>query len=310
VSGYCGGWVDGVLMRGTDVWMAFPRAFLVLLVAGLLRPSTPLLVILLGSPAGCRRRAWCAPRSARCATAATWKAARALASGAPRILVRHVLPNVAAPVIVSATLIVGQTILAESALSFLGLGVQIPMPSWGLMVDEGRKVFPEIWWVVGVPRSRDHADVWSATTSWAMRCATRSIRAGRAAAADGCHDPSHDAAPRGARSARRLRHARRRLTADDGIAFAIEPGATLALVGESGCGKSLTALALLRLLRRAATSRAARSSSKARISWHKIRKPCAACAAAIWRWCFQEPASSLNPVSVAAISWPRRFAPM
>jgi peptide/nickel transport system permease protein len=151
VSGYCGGWVDGVLMRGTDVWMAFPRAFLVLLVAGLLRPSTPLLVVLLGITGWMSTARLVRAQVGALRHGGYVEAARALGFGAPRILVRHVLPNVAAPVIVSATLIVGQTILAESALSFLGLGVQIPMPSWGLMVDEGRKVFPEIWWVSVFP---------------------------------------------------------------------------------------------------------------------------------------------------------------
>jgi len=62
-----------------------------------------------------------------------------------------VLPNVAAPILVSATLMVGQTILAESALSFLGIGVQVPTPSWGQMIDDGRRVFPEVWWVSVFP---------------------------------------------------------------------------------------------------------------------------------------------------------------
>jgi peptide/nickel transport system permease protein len=79
------------------------------------------------------------------------QAAHALGLPPWRVLGAHVLPNAAAPLVVSATAMVGQTILIENALSFLGLGVPVPTPSWGAMVDEGRKVFPGVWWVSLVP---------------------------------------------------------------------------------------------------------------------------------------------------------------
>jgi peptide/nickel transport system permease protein len=79
------------------------------------------------------------------------RAAVALGLPARRILWRHVLPNVLAPVFVSATLLVGQTILTESMLSYLGLGVQTPTPSWGTMIREGQAVFPGVWWLSAFP---------------------------------------------------------------------------------------------------------------------------------------------------------------
>jgi len=151
VGGYCGGVVDGVLMRATDFWMAFPRLFLVLLVAGLLRPSTALLIVLLALTGWMSTARLVRAQVASLRHGGWVEASRALGFGTGRILLRHVLPNVAAPVLVSATLMLGQTILAESALSFLGLGVQVPSPSWGSMVEEGRKVFPEVWWVSVFP---------------------------------------------------------------------------------------------------------------------------------------------------------------
>jgi peptide/nickel transport system permease protein len=147
VAGYVGGRTDGLLMRGVDVLLAFPRLFLVLLLAGLLRPSAELVVVALGLT-GWMTTARLVRTQVRALRGGGWvEAARALGLPTRRILHRHVLPNVAAPILVSATLMVGQTILAESALSFLGIGVQVPTPSWGQMIDDGRKVFPEVWWV-------------------------------------------------------------------------------------------------------------------------------------------------------------------
>jgi peptide/nickel transport system permease protein len=147
VAGFRGGRVDGLLMRGVDVWMAFPRLFLVLLLAALLRPSAGLTILVLGLTGwmSTARLVRAQVRSVRHGSFV--EAARALGMPGWRIARRHVLPHVLAPVLVSATLMLGQTILAESALSFLGLGVQMPTPSWGQMVDEGRRVFPQVWWV-------------------------------------------------------------------------------------------------------------------------------------------------------------------
>jgi peptide/nickel transport system permease protein len=147
LAGYRGGRVDGVLMRGVDLLLAFPRLFLVLLVAALVHPSAGLTIVVLGLTGwmSTARLVRAQVRSVRHGTFV--EAARALGLPDWRIVRQHVLPQVTAPVLVSATIMLGQTILAESALSFLGLGVQVPTPSWGQMVDEGRRVFPAVWWV-------------------------------------------------------------------------------------------------------------------------------------------------------------------
>lgn len=151
VAGYAGGRVDDVLMRGVDLLIAFPRLFLLLLVIGLLRPSIALVVAVLALT-GWMATARLVRAQVQALRGATWvQAAQALGLPARRVVWRHVLPNVSAPILVSATLMVGHTVLAESALSFLGLGVQVPTPSWGLMIDEGRRVFPRVWWVSAFP---------------------------------------------------------------------------------------------------------------------------------------------------------------
>jgi peptide/nickel transport system permease protein len=151
VAGYAGRWTDTILMRGIDLLIAFPRLFLVLLVISVSRPSIWLVIVVLSLTG------WMA--TARLVRAEVLslrerdyvQAARALGMPVRRILWRHVLPNALAPVLVSATLMVGNVILAESVLSFLGLGVQVPTPSWGAMIDEGRMVFPGVWWLATFP---------------------------------------------------------------------------------------------------------------------------------------------------------------
>lgn len=151
VAGARGGRLDSVLMRGVDLLLAIPRTYFVLLVVGILRPSLPLLVIVL-SATGWMPTARLVRAAVRGIAAGPYvEAARALGLPPARVLWRHILPNAAAPLVVSATAMIGQTILIENALSFLGLGVPVPTPSWGAMVEEGRKVFPEVWWVSAGP---------------------------------------------------------------------------------------------------------------------------------------------------------------
>jgi len=151
LAGFVGGGVDAVLMRGVDAVMAFPRLFLVLLVVGWLRPSIGLTILVLALT-GWMHTARLVRAEVRAVRGATYvRAAEVLGLPLRSILVRHVLPNALAPVLVSASAMVGQTILAESALSFLGLGVPLPTPSWGAMVDEGRRAFPNAWWVSVFP---------------------------------------------------------------------------------------------------------------------------------------------------------------
>ncbi|MDQ3389030.1 MAG: ABC transporter permease [Gemmatimonadota bacterium] len=151
LSGYYGGVVDGVLMRITDMMLAFPRLVLLIVVIALFEPSIWLVVIVLGLTGwmGTARIVRGEVLSLR--EREFVQAARALGMGDVRIILRHVIPNTLAPVIVSATLGIGLTILTEASLSFLGLGVQPPTASWGNMVSDGRDALISAWWIATFP---------------------------------------------------------------------------------------------------------------------------------------------------------------
>lgn len=145
IAGYAGGWTDRVLMRLTDVMLSIPALPLVLVVAGMIRPTPPLLVLLIAgliwTPSARLVRAQV--RSLKAADFVA--AARALGAGPVRIVVRHVLPNAAGAIAVSGTVAVGGAILLESALSFLGFGIQPPTPSWGNLLNKSEP------WLVSAP---------------------------------------------------------------------------------------------------------------------------------------------------------------
>lgn len=151
VAGYAGGWSDALLMRIVDMFLSFPRLVLVITVAALFDPSISLLTITLGLTG------WMGvSRVVRGQVLAVKElpyiqAARALGFGSGRIVGRHVLPNVLTPVIVAATLGIGNTILAEAALSYLGLGVQPPTASWGTIIESGKSVMIDAWWITTFP---------------------------------------------------------------------------------------------------------------------------------------------------------------
>ena len=150
-AGYLGGWVDGAAMRAVDLLLSFPRLVLLITVVALFEPSIALVTVVLGLTGwmGTSRVVRGEVLSVR--EEPYVAAARSLGYGDRRILLRHVLPNAMSPVIVSATLGVGHAILAEAALSFLGLGVQPPTPSWGSMVAYGRDVMLDAWWITTFP---------------------------------------------------------------------------------------------------------------------------------------------------------------
>lgn len=147
VAGLLGGWVDAVVMRSVDVMLAFPRLVLLLVVAGLFESSVLLLVLVLGLtqwPATTRLvRAEVVSLRERDFVVAT----RALGFSRRRIVLRHLLPNALAPVLVAATLGVGDTIVLEAGLSFLGVGLDPQVPSWGTMLAAGRAAIFDGWWV-------------------------------------------------------------------------------------------------------------------------------------------------------------------
>lgn len=151
VSGYFGGWIDTLLMRFVDVLISFPLLVLLIAVIALFQPSIFLVVAVLGLTL------W--PSTARIVRGEVLslrerefvQAAYALGLGAPRIILRHIVPNVMGPVIVAATLGLGNIILIEAGLSFLGMSVQPPTPSWGNMIEEGREFLVQAWWAATFP---------------------------------------------------------------------------------------------------------------------------------------------------------------
>jgi len=151
LAGYYGGWVDLVLMRLVDLMLCFPSFFLILAVIALLEPSIWNIMVVIGVTS------WMGVARLVRAEFLSLKerefvmAARALGASDARLMLRHLLPNALAPVMVSATLGVAGAILTESALSFLGLGVQPPTPSWGNILTAGKDNIEIAWWLSVFP---------------------------------------------------------------------------------------------------------------------------------------------------------------
>jgi peptide/nickel transport system permease protein len=151
LAGYYGRWTDGVIMRFVDIMLCFPSFFLILAVIAFLEPSIWNIMIIIGltSWMGVARLVRAEFLSLRERDFVL--AARALGARDSRIIFRHILPNAMSPVLVSATLGVAGAILTESALSFLGIGVQPPTPSWGNMLIAGKQTLGTAWWLSAFP---------------------------------------------------------------------------------------------------------------------------------------------------------------
>jgi peptide/nickel transport system permease protein len=153
VSGYFGGWVDEALSRIVDTLMAFPTLALLITLAAVIGPSLPIVVIAIGGTV------WASYARVVRADMMSLRhrdfvaAARAAGASNGRIIFRHLMPNVLGPVVVLASLSIGNIIILESALSFLGLGVKPPTASWGGMLADGRayiRTYPHICLVPGL----------------------------------------------------------------------------------------------------------------------------------------------------------------
>lgn len=151
IAGYYGKWVDTLIMRLVEIMMCFPRFYLILMILAFLGPSIIYVMIVIGltSWTGLTRLVRAEFLSLREREYAI--AAKALGASDMRIAFRHILPNALAPVFVSITLSLGGAILLESGLSFLGLGVQIPTPSWGNIISTGRFYIDSAWWLTVIP---------------------------------------------------------------------------------------------------------------------------------------------------------------
>lgn len=150
LAGFFGGWVDSLAMRGADIVLAFPSLIIIITIVSVVGPSiynVMIVIGLLGWPSTARlvRGSFLSLREQEFVLAA-----RTVGAPSPRLIFRHLLPNTLAPVIVAASLGMGEAILLEAGLSFLGLGVQPPTPSWGNMLTDAQsfsilRTMPWLW---------------------------------------------------------------------------------------------------------------------------------------------------------------------
>ncbi|MCL4426377.1 MAG: ABC transporter permease [Firmicutes bacterium] len=151
IAGFFGGAVDTWITRFIDIFMSIPALFLVLIIVALFGANVRNTMVVIGLVY------W--PGTARIVRAEFLRlrqfdfteAARAMGATVWRIIVKQLLPNALPPIIVQATLFVGEAILIESGLSYLGLGAQPPLPSWGNMLVEGRRFLASAWWIATFP---------------------------------------------------------------------------------------------------------------------------------------------------------------
>ncbi|MFO1323443.1 MAG: nickel transporter permease [Burkholderiales bacterium] len=150
-AGYYGKWVDRVLMRLADVQLSFPLMLLAILIVAALGPSLPNLIMVLALTTWVRYARIVRGEVLSLREREFVLAARAAGASSARIVLRHLLPNVMTAVLVVGTLELARVIILESALSFLGLGVQPPSPSWGRMLADGRSYLESAWWLATIP---------------------------------------------------------------------------------------------------------------------------------------------------------------
>jgi peptide/nickel transport system permease protein len=151
IAGYLGGWIDETLMRVTDIFFAFPALILAMAIAGALGPSLQNALIAISAVT------W--PVYARLIRGQVLalkqrefiQAARALGTPEWRIVLRHLLPNTLAPLLVQSSFDMGAAITSVAGLSFIGFGAQPPTPEWGVMISEGRNYISTQWWLPTIP---------------------------------------------------------------------------------------------------------------------------------------------------------------
>lgn len=151
VAGFFGGFVSTLIMRLTDVVLSIPFLLLAIAVVAVLGPSLLNLILVLGFTRWIRYTRITFAQTLSLKETEFVQASRAMGAPAGRILLRHIFPNTLAPIIVVATIELGLMIIFEAALSFLGLGVQPPTPSWGGMLADGRNYIATAWWLAVFP---------------------------------------------------------------------------------------------------------------------------------------------------------------
>lgn len=150
-TGYRGGWSDDLFMRLGDIQLAFPVLLLGIALLAVLGASLANLVLVLGVSGWITYARIVRGETLSLKERGFVEAARALGAADRYLIVRHILPNVWAPIVVVATFSIARVIIAEASLSFLGLGLPPPAPSWGAMLDEGRNYLTTGWWLALFP---------------------------------------------------------------------------------------------------------------------------------------------------------------
>jgi len=151
IAGYYGGAADWIVSRLIEIVLCFPFLFLVLGIVALFRPSLATIMIALGLTSWTTEARYVRGEILRLRDLEFAQAARASGARDSRIIFRHLLPNALAPVLVSASFGVANAILVESALSFLGVGVPVPTPSWGGILSVAQQFIEYAWWLVVFP---------------------------------------------------------------------------------------------------------------------------------------------------------------
>ncbi len=150
-AGFLGGWVDLVLMRFTEIVMAFPALLLAIGLAAVLPPSPAMVVLTLGLVGWTTLARIVRGQAIALREREFVEAARAVGAGKLALMTRHILPNLAGPAVTLLTLKIGDMLLLEAALSFLGIGIRPPLPSWCNMILDGRDYFRSAPWLMAAP---------------------------------------------------------------------------------------------------------------------------------------------------------------
>jgi peptide/nickel transport system permease protein len=150
-AGYVGGWLDNVLMRVTDAMLSIPALFFLIVLSVTLGPSVRTMVIVIGLLSWMELARIIRANVLSLKRREFVEAAQAIGARAPVVIARHILPNTLAPIVVAATLGVGNALLTEASVSYLGLGVQPPEPSWGNMLYNAQSYFFNAPWITLYP---------------------------------------------------------------------------------------------------------------------------------------------------------------
>ena len=300
-SGYVGGWLDTILMRCTDAVMALPGLMMAMAVVGILgygvfNAMIGLSIAFMPAFARLIRGQVLAVREESFV-----EAARVIGARPPRIILRHVLPNIASPLVVQALMSMGFALLAEGAIAYIGLSVQPPDASLGSMLQQGFSFINATPRLILVPGAV------IVILSASFNAVADGIR--DALAKQGRrHRSEHEVNARHRQPGAvdpllQVRDLAIDLQRPDGdvrlvedVSFTLDRGKTLGIVGETGSGKSLTAASLIRPAAAAPAHRhGSRARSRAATSPRSANRSCATSAATTSAWCSRTPHSSLDP---------------